>query len=70
VVLLDEVDDWLRQMMLPRQIGTVLDVRDDDQRAHGRHERFVPVGVLSLILNEVPRFEHLADVVEVCTDAN
>ena len=43
VVLLDEVDDRLRQVVLPGQVGAVLDVGDDDQRAHGRHERFVAV---------------------------
>ena len=39
VVLLDEVDDRLGDVVLPRQVGAVFDVRDDDQRAHGRHQR-------------------------------
>ena len=51
--------------MLPGQVGAVLDVGDDDQRAHGRHQRLVPVGVVPLVLDEVARLEHLADVVEI-----
>ena len=47
-MLLDEVDDRLRQMMLPGQIGAVLHVGDDDQRAHGRDERIVPIRARAL----------------------
>ena len=61
----DQVDDRLRQPVLPGQIGAVLDVGDDHQRAHGRHERLVAVVVGALILDEIARLEHLADVVEI-----
>ena len=53
MVLLDEVDDRLGQVVLAGQVGAVLDVGDDDQRAHGRHERLVAVGVVPLVLDEV-----------------
>ena len=65
VVLLDHVDDRLRQMVLPGEVGAVLDVGDDHQRAHGGHEALVAAAVLALVLHEVARLEHLADVVEI-----
>ena len=64
-MLLDHVDDRLRQMTLPRQVRAVLDVGDDYQRAHGRHQRLVAVGLGALVLDEIARLEHLADVVEI-----
>ena len=70
MVLLDEVDDRLGQVVLPGQVGAVLDVGDDHQRAHGRHQRLVAVVVVPLVLDEVARLEHLADVVEVGADAD
>ena len=51
--------------MLPGQIGAVFNVRDDDQRAHGRHQRFVPIRFRALVFDEVARLEHFADVVKV-----
>ena len=65
VVLLDHVDDRLRQVVLPGEVGAVLDVGDDHQRAHGGHEPLVAAAFLPLVLDEVARLEHLADVVEV-----
>ena len=60
----------IRQIVLTRQIGTVLDVRDDHQRAHRRQQRLVAILLPSLVLDEVSRLEHLADVVKVRPDAN
>ena len=68
VVLLDQVDDRLGQVVLPAEVDAVLDVADDDQRAHRRGEVGVPVGRADLVLDEVVRLEHLADVVEVGAD--
>ena len=65
VVLRDQVDDRLRQAVLPGQVGAVLDVGDDHQRAHGGHQRLVAVVVGALVLDEIARLEHLADVVEI-----
>ena len=65
VVLLDQVDDRLRQVMLPGQVGAVLDVGDNHQRAHRRHERLVAAGLGALVLDEIAGLEHLADVVEI-----
>ena len=65
VVLLDEVDDRMRQRVLTGQIDAILDVGNDHQRAHRGLERLVPVPFGSLVLDEVRRLEHLADVVEV-----
>ena len=56
--------------VLPRQVGAVLHVRDDHQRAHRRHERSVAIVALALVLGEVARLEHLADVVEIRPDAH
>ncbi len=69
MVLFDEVDDRLGQIVLAGQIGSVLDVGNDDQRAHGRHERIVPVRAGPLVLDEIVRLEHLADVVKVSSHA-
>ena len=46
VVLLDEVDDRLGKVVLPREVGAVLHVGDDHQRAHRRHQRVVAVVAL------------------------
>ena len=70
VVLLDEVDDRLRQMMLPGQVGSILDVSDDHQRAHGRLQRLVAVAFGTLVFDKIRRLEHLADVVEIGPDAD
>ena len=64
-MLRDQVDDRLREAVLAGQVGPVLDVRDDHQRAHGGSQRLVAVLVGPLVLDEVVRLEHLADVVEV-----
>ena len=68
VVLLDQVDDRLGQVVLPGQVDAVLDVADDDQRAHRRRQVGVAVGGAGLVLDEIVRLEHLADVVEVRPD--
>ena len=70
VVLLDQVDDRLGQVVLPAQVDAVLDVADDDQRAHRRGELGVAVGRTDLVLDEVVRLEHLADVVKIGPDAD
>ena len=70
MVLLDQVDDRLGQVVLPAQVDAVLDVADDDQRAHRRGELGVAVGRADLVLDEVVRLEHLADVVEIGPDAD
>ena len=70
VVLLDQVDDRLGQVVLPAQVDPVLDVADDDQRAHGRCELGVPAGRADLVFHEVVGLEHLADVVKIGSDAN
>ena len=70
VVLLDQVDDRLGQVVLPAEVDAVLDVADDDQRAHRRGQLGVAVGRPDLVLDEVVRLEHLADVVEIGPDAN
>ena len=64
-MLLDEVDDRLGQVVLAREVGAVFHVGDDHQRAHRGDERIVPVVALGLVLDEILRLEHLADVVEV-----
>ncbi len=70
VVLLDQVDDPLGQVVLSAQVDAVLDVADDDQRAHRRGQVGVPVGCTRLVLDEIVGLEHLADVVEVGPDAH
>ena len=70
MVLLDQVDDRLGQMVLPAQVDAVLDVADDDQRAHRRRELGVPAGRTDLVLDEVMGLEHLADVVKISPDAD
>lgn len=69
VVLADQVDDRLRQVVLPGEFHSLLHVGHDDQRAHRRHERLVAI-LLALILDEVGGFQHLADIVEVGTHAD
>ena len=54
---------------MPGKVGTVFDVCNDYQRTHCRREVFVPVGLLALVLDEVTRLEHFADIVEVRTHA-
>ena len=68
MVLLDEIDDRPRQTVLLGERQAVLDVADDDQRAEGRLQVVVPV-LTDLVLHEVVRLEHLADVVEIAADA-
>ena len=58
----------LRQAILLGQGHAVLDVADDDERAQGRLQGVVAV-LAGLVLDEVVRLEHLADVVEVAADA-
>ena len=71
VVLFDEVDQRLGQVVLVGEIDAVLDVADDDQRAHGRGQMVVPaVGAFGHVLDEVLRLEHLADVVEIGSHAD
>ena len=68
VVLLDQVDDRLGQMVLPAEVDSVLDVPDDDERAHRRRQLGVAIGRPDLVFHEVVRLEHLADVVEIGPD--
>ena len=69
VMLLDEVDQRLRQAMLLGQVDAILDVADDDQGAHGRREVFVPaLGADRHVLNKVVRFQHLPDVMKIGPD--
>ena len=70
MVLFNEIDNRLRQAVLSCQVGTVLDVGDDHQRAHGRQQRLVAIRVTPLVLDEVARLEHLANVVEVGSHSN
>ena len=71
VVLLDEIDDRFGQMMLSGKLGAVFDMSDYYQRAHGRDERLQTIFfVFSLILDEVARLEHLADIVVIRAHAN
>ena len=69
-MLLDEIDDRFRQIVLSGQVGPVLDVGDDDQRAHGGHDRVVPVRAGSLVFDEIVGLQHLADVVKINAHAN
>ena len=70
VVLLDQIDDRLGQIVLAAQVNTVLDVADDDQRAHRGGQLGVPASRANLVLDKVVRFEHLADVVKISSDAD
>ncbi len=69
VMLLDEIDDRPGQAVLLGQGDAVLDMADDDQRAQGRFEVVVAV-FAGLVLDEIVRLEHLADVVEIAADAD
>ena len=69
VVLLDEIDDRLRQLVLAGEGHAVFDVADDDQRAEGRLQDVMAV-LAGLVLDEVLRLEHLADVVIVRADSH
>ena len=69
VMLGDEIGDRRRQVVLFRECHPVLDMADDDQRAQRRFEQVVAV-LAGLIFDEVLRFEHFADVVEVTADAD
>ena len=68
VVLLDEIDDGLRQVVLLGEGEPVLDVADDDERAERRLQFVVPV-LADLVFDEVMRLEHFADVVKIAADA-
>ncbi len=65
VVLLNEIDDRLRRVCVAEPDRRRPSRAHDDQRAHGRHQSFVAISLLALILHEVVRLEHLADVVVV-----
>ena len=59
----------LRQVVLAREVGAVFHVGDDDQRAHGGQQVFMPVALQTLVLDKVVRLEHFADIVKVRPDA-
>ena len=65
VVLLDDVDDLQIQPVLEREIHALFDMRDDDQRAHGRREFVVRVAVAPHVFGEIVGLHELADVVEI-----
>ena len=64
-MLLDDVDDALIEFVLEREIDAFLDVRDDDERAHGRREIVVRVALEVHVLGEVFRLHQFADVVKI-----
>ena len=69
MVLLDGVEDLLLQAVLEGEVDALLDVGDDDERAHARGEVLVRVGAGRDVFGEVLRLDDLADVVEVGHDA-
>ena len=52
------------------EIGTVLHMRDDHQRAHRGLQELVAVSFGPLILNKIRRLQHFADVVKISPDAD
>ena len=64
MMLFDEVDDSLRQSMLPREFYSIFYMGDNDQRTHLRIKRFVLIP-FRLVLDKVLGFAHLTDVVKV-----
>ena len=65
MVLLDGVDDGLSQLVLPSQLYTGLDVRDQDQARHGRCQLVMPVLSIDLVFYEIEGLLELADVMVV-----
>ena len=63
MVLLDDVPDRPGQPLLPGDLDALLDVVDDDQRAHARGQVLVDVLLAVLVLDEILRHLDLADVV-------
>ena len=58
------------KVVLAAQVDSVLDVADDDERAHRRGQLGVAIGRPDLVFHEVVRLEHLADIVEIGPDAH
>ena len=69
VMLLNQVDDSSGEVMQASQLNSVLDVRNDHDRAHRGIEVVVFVLSTLLVLDEVFRLAHFANVVKVGPDA-
>ena len=69
VVLGDEVDDRRGQTVFPGERDAILHMPNDDKRAQGGLEDIVAV-LARLVLDEILRLEHLADVVKVGSHPN
>ena len=70
VVLGYQVPDPLGQADLLRQFEAVFHVAGNDQAAHVRRKRLVLVDSEHLVLHEILRFEHLAQVVIIRADSH
>ena len=68
MVLLDDVDDLLVEAVLEREIDAFFDMRDDDERAHGRGEIVVWIALEVHVLGEIFRLHQFANVVEIGTN--
>ena len=69
MVFLDDVDDALIELVLQSEIDAFFDVRNNDQRAHGRGEIIVRIAFEAHIFSEILRLHQFADVMKIGADA-
>ena len=63
MVLADHIDDARVELVLHGKVHAILDVSDDDERAHGGRERVVRViAAFVLVFDEVVGLRKLADI--------
>ena len=64
-MFLDNVDDALMEFVLQREINPFFNMRDDNQRAHGRGEIIVRVALEAHVFGEVFRFNQFANIMKI-----
>src|SRR5437762_6946629 len=68
-MFLDNIDNALIELVLEREIDTFFNMRDDDQRAHGRSEIIVWIALEAHVFSKIFRLNQLADIVKIRADA-
>src|ERR1700747_51490 len=68
-MLLDHIDNPLVETILEREIHTFLDMRNNNQGAHGRSEAIMRIFVSDNVLGKIIRLHQLTNVVKIGTGA-
>src|SRR5215831_12399270 len=68
-MLLDHIDNPLVETILEREIYTFLDMRNNNQSAHGRSEIIMRIFVCDNVLGKIIRLHQLTNVVKIGTGA-